>query len=368
MNQVGKQVFNNWSGLNLDYRKSSYNGEVYNLLHGIDNKNCLDGSTGQNLFAPHWNSIYPFQPKGFRKGGYYLLEKDGAGDGITKSIRKWLPKKEIQEMLAPNEITNDNIKKYSLHSYDEMQEVDITKEHMTILWKAREDNFPQYTIFDDIVPFSGFKERLPVGRYYYVGKIQIPFTKRFVPTPAWIDSNSLNFYIKNGFAFPEYIVLELRPKYEIELQLIRDVITFMYEDCKIPDKSMKKLVNNRIGAWGAHKGENTQGFLSISDDSASRVQDYVHYHPLCLDGDLKWHYKVNRYTIHENHRPIYQAIIDDEWMMLFQTLLQICTPRSRVCYVKTDAVGLVGGNLKEVKQTEDAKPGDLRFSDVSIGK
>jgi hypothetical protein len=323
LNEVYNTFLNKVEKIDINLNKSTFNGEVSKEIHH-----------GPNLHAPYWNLVEPFFPKRFRDSpSYYAIEKSG--------MQQWVSREEAERMLDSKEIREDHIISYSPYSFADITEIDKCKMHWTILME-REDNLPIYSIKDDIREYTPADGDLKCGRYYYTRPIfQFGSDKDPLPAHIWIDSEVLNYFISVGAAEKKYIRWELLPSRELDIEMIQNMITFLYNGCGLDDKLMKNLINVVIGMWGKCQTTSADGFLSVSDDTARRVQDFEKYIPVAEHEGLKLYVKEEKSALYRTHRPFYQAVIDSEYMMNDKTRRKICKEGTIICYVKTDAIGVI---------------------------
>ena len=219
--------------------------------------------------------------------------------------------------------------------------------------------YPLYTILDSPETFNGY---IQVGRYYYNAEWYLYGHKQVIK-PCWIDSEALQYFLDNKIMEWRNIQYQYIPRYTIPCEPIKTAYHTLAK-MGIDPKFIKYMVNMYIGALGRVKYEQYSGFVSATEESVCFTPENINYIPRHISPELLVCYTKTIKEVTQNHRPIYQAIVDDEYRHVDQMLRVLVNKNSIVHGIKTDCV--IISNPNEVKLAENPEPGQMRKEKIPV--
>lgn len=236
------------------------------------------------------------------------------------------------------------------HPEDPTHQYDIKRCHTGIVLN-REQDWPIYTLFDDIEPFGG---AVKTGRFYVAGKAQLSNSLPSIGE-RWMDSALVKYLLDRNIIKTSQIKFQWLPTHTLPAGHFRLLYQFL-STCGVPDSFLKQSINAMVGAMGHHTSRKYRGFVSPSrgmqyEDAGTPLLTTK------LNDELLLYYSVTEKETFETHRPIYQAVIDSEWIEIDKLVRATCGPETILTGVQTDAVYLINPR-KDIVLGE--KPGNIR--------
>lgn len=249
--------------------------------------------------------------------------------------------------------------------------IDIAREHTACLFK-RQCLYPVYHPCDlefqrgqpefDSLKDSAFMGELPCGRYRLADDIELRSSASAAPWKVLsigttIDSELANYLLKQDIISFDQLSHWYRPSKYIEPKVFADLVS-QYYTSGLDDKFLKLAFNQLVGYFGKMERAETSGFLSTDKKFCESFKDSKINTVAQLDNYTL--YSVTKTTssyILENHRPIYQAIIDQTFIFMNE-LIKKYQPK-RIIAIKTDCLIAEFSIKPNSKKPQTLKPEDL---------